>query len=78
MKEGLKRKGHKTVKEVGNQEYEVNFKNGYVGFIPAAKDDKKKLLKQIINTKLNTRWMTISAKLATLERQVITELIDSL
>lgn len=78
MKEGLKRKGHKTVREVGNQEYEVNFKDGNVGFIPAAKADKKKLLKQMINTKLNTRWMTIPAKLATLERQVISELINSL
>lgn len=78
MKEGLKRKGNKIVREVGNQDYEVSFKDGYVGFIPRSKEDRKKLLKQIINTKLHTRWMIISADLAALERHLITELIDSL
>lgn len=78
MKEGLIRKGNKAVRQVGNIEYDVDFKNGYVGFIPAAKADKKKLLKQMIDAKLHTRWMTISADLAALERHIITELIDSI
>lgn len=78
MKEGLIRKGNKAVRQVGNIEYDVDFKNGYVGHIPTAKADKKKLLKQMINTKLHTRWMTISKDLAALERHLITELIDSL
>ena len=78
MKEGLKRKGNKIVREVGNQDYEVNFKDGYVGFIPQSKADKKKLLKQMIDAKLRERWRLIPAQLAKLERHLITELIDSI
>lgn len=78
MKEGLKRKGNKIVRQVGNQDYEVDFKDGYVGFIPRSKEDKKKLLKQMIDAKLRERWRLIPAQLAKLERHLIEELIDTL
>lgn len=77
-KPNLKRVGKRCFREVKKQMYDVDCKNGYVGHIPAAKEEKKALLKRLINTKLHYRWMTVPEKVATLEHTIINELIDSL
>lgn len=68
----------RTVKEIGKQAYEVDCKKGNVTYIPRNKEEKKQLLRQIVFLKLRDRWMKIPEKLATLERQTIRELIDSI
>ena len=65
-------------KEVRNQEYEVDCKKGNVCHIPRNKTEKKQLLRQMVFLKLRDRWMLIPEYVATLERQCISELIDSL
>lgn len=77
-KPGLKRIGKKCIKEVRNQEYDVDCKNGLVGFIPAKKEERRAMLRKMVYLKLRDRWFLLPEKVATLERQVISELIDSL
>ena len=78
-KQHLKRiNGSTCRKEVENQSYSVDCKDGRVTFIPRSKEAKKALLRQIVFLKLHDRWMLIPEKVATLERQTISELIAAL
>ena len=71
--------GHKLMREIDDQLYEVNpMQGGNITYLPGRREDRVKLLKKIITIKLQDRWMKIPKKLATLERQAIMELIDSL
>lgn len=70
--------GKSCRKEVRNQHYEVDCKNGSVIYIPRSKEEKKQMLRQIVFLKLHDRWMLIPEKVATLERQTISELIAAL
>ena len=75
----LKRINKKTCrKEVRNQEYEVSCSDGLVTHIPRSKEERKQLLRAIVYTKLETRWKLIPETISTLERQTISELINSL
>lgn len=78
-KQHLKRiNGSTCRKEVENQSYSVDCKNGLVTYIPRTKEGKKALLRQLIWTKLSDRWMIIPRPLATLEKQAFRELIEAL
>ena len=71
--------GHRLMREIDDQLYEVNpMQGGNITYLPGRREDRVKLLKKIITIKLQDRWMKIPKKLATLERQAIMELIDSL
>lgn len=75
----LQRFGEKKLaKVIGKQVYEVQHQNGYVTDIPRKKEDKKQRLKQIIAVLCKDRWTKINPSRATLERQGLRELIDSL
>lgn len=71
-------KENKLAKVIGKQVYEVQAKNGYVTDIPRKKEDKKQRLKQIIAALCKDRWTKINPSIATLERQGLRELIDSI
>lgn len=77
-KPGLTRVGKNCYKQVKKQMYDVPCKTGLVTHIPRSREERIKMLKQFIVSKLRTRWMTIPEKVATLEQQMLTELIDSL
>lgn len=78
-KNQLTRYGNKCKKEVRNQAYEVDCKSGKIGYIPRNKAERKALLRQIVYARLEKRWTReIPEKMATLERSVISELIDTL
>ena len=67
------------MREIDDQLYEVNpMQGGNITYLPGRREDRVKLLKKLISIKLQDRWMIIPKKLATLERQAIMELIDSL
>lgn len=70
--------GRKILKNVDRQNYEVDCKKGNVTYIPRNKAEKKQLLRNLVFLKLHERWMKVPSSIATLERQTIRELIDSL
>jgi hypothetical protein len=47
-------------------------------YIPTAKEDKKKLLKQYISANLTKKWLQMSVKQADMERRFLRNLVDSL
>lgn len=77
-KPNLTRIGKNCYKQVKKQMYDVPCRTGLVTHIPRNREERIKMLKQFITTKLHQRWMTIPEKVATLEQQMLTELIDSL
>ena len=77
-KPNLTRVGKNCYKQVKNQMYDVSCKTGLVTHIPRNREERLKMLRQFITAKLRTRWMLIPEKVATLEQQMLTELIDSL
>lgn len=77
-KPNLTRIGKNCYKQVKKQMYDVPCKTGLVTHIPRTREERLKMLKQFITTKLRTRWMLIPEKVATLEQQMLTELLDSL
>ena len=77
-KPDLTRVGKNCYKKRKKQMYEVPCKTGLVTHIPRTKEERIQMLKQFIAVKLRTRWLTIPEKVATLERQMVEELIDSL
>lgn len=68
----------KLAKVIGKQAYEVQHQNGFVTDIPRSREGKKQRLKQLVAALCKDRWMRISLQRATLERQGLKELIDSL
>lgn len=71
--------GRKFMREIDDQLYEVNpMQGGKITYLPGRREDRVKLLKKLISIKLQDRWMKLPKKFATLERQAIMELIDSL
>lgn len=77
-KQKLTRVGKQCRKDVENQSYEVSCNDGKVLFLPAARKDRITLLRKFIYTKLHDRWMLIPHRVATLEKQMARELLDSL
>ena len=77
-KPDLTRVGKNCYKAVKKQLYDVPCKTGLVTHIPRTREERLKMLKQFITAKLRTRWMLIPEKVATLEQQMLTELIESL
>lgn len=68
----------KCRKVIDGQEYEVNSNDGMVTYVPPTKQGKKEALSSIIAKVARDRWRNIPRHIATLERQYIRELIDSL
>lgn len=77
-KQKLTRVGKQCRKDVENQSYEVSCNDGKVVYLPAARKDRITLLRKFIFTKLYDRWMILPKKVATLEKQMARELLDSL
>jgi hypothetical protein len=68
----------KCRKIVDNQEYEVSCKDGLVTYLPQKKEERKEALTKMIAKVAKDRWRNIPRSIATLERQFIRELLDSL
>ena len=68
----------KCRKIVDNQEYEVSCKDGLVTYLPQKKEERKEALSKMIAKVAKDRWRNIPRNIATLERQFILELIESL
>lgn len=71
-------KDNKLAKVIGKQVYEVQAKNGFITDIPRSHEGRKLRLKQLVAALCKDRWLKISRQRATLERQGLKELIDSL
>lgn len=70
--------GRSCRKVVQTQEYQVDCKDGHVGFIPKTFEGKKALLRKYIFKIARDRWLLLPKQVAILERTLIMELIDSL
>ena len=63
---------------IGNQEFSVNCFDRQITYIPRTKQGKINLLKKLIWTHLQDRWMYLPTKVANIERRAYQELLDSL
>lgn len=70
--------GKQTRIKIDDFEYEVNFKDTNVFGIPAAKEDKLKMLKRFVLQECDKCWRTQPKQISTLKRQFLRELVDSL
>lgn len=70
--------GRQTRIKIDDFEYEVNFKDKKLFDIPAAKEDKLKMLKQFVLQECDKCWVTQPKQVTTLKRQFLRELVDSL
>ena len=68
----------KTRINIDGFEYEVNFKDKNVFDIPAAKEDKLKMLKRFVHQECDKCWRTQPKQISTLKRQFLRELVDSI
>ena len=59
-------------------QYEVNNTNPTVCYIPRSKVERKQQLKKFLYNRFYERWNKIPKPIATLERQFLKEMIDSL
>lgn len=70
--------GKSCRKEIENQLYEVECRNGHVGYIPRSIEQRKALLRKILANALKERWLILPKYAKTLEKTLISELIDSI
>lgn len=70
-------KGQKQYKAIDNQVYEAK-ENENITFIPRGKEARKKQLTALVFRLLKDRWMKVPKARATLEKQGIKELIESI
>ena len=63
---------------IGSQEFTVDCSNRQITYIPRNRKDRITLLKKLIWTHLQDRWMYLPTKVANIERRAYQELLDSL
>ena len=63
---------------IGSQEFSVNCFDRQITYVPRNKKAKINLLKKLIWTHLQDRWMYIPTKVANIEKRAYQELLDSL
>lgn len=68
----------KCRKVIDDQEYEVYSGDGMVTYVPPTKLERKEALTMMIAKVAKDRWRNLPRNVATLEKQYIRELIDSL
>lgn len=62
----------------GKQEFEVDYKSKKISYIPRSRKEKIQLLKKMIWTTNDKRWLTIPKCQAELEKQCFKELINAI
>lgn len=70
-------KGQRKPLYINNQAFDVG-REGTVTFIPRTREAKLKQLRKLVLHLLEERWQRIPQKVATIERQAIKELFNSL
>ena len=70
--------GKQTRININGFDYEVKFNDTNVFDIPAAKEDKLKMLKRFVHQECDKSWRTQPKQISTLKRQFLRELVDSL
>lgn len=74
-----KQRSNSECKEIlGIQEFSVNCSDRQVTYIPRSRQERIKLLKNLIWATLSDRWYQIPQKIATLEKRAFEELLSSL
>ena len=68
----------KLTRKVDNQEYDVEWANDRILYIPANKKDKAELLKKFVYRELGRVWSFEDPRIAALKKQFVRELVDSL
>lgn len=68
----------KLTKKIGKQEYDVEWKNDRILYIPANKKDKAEMLKKFVYREVGNVWKLEDPRLVTLKRQFLHELLNSL
>lgn len=70
-------KGQRKPLYINNQAFDVG-REGTVTFIPRNREARLKQLRKLVYHLLEERWMRITKERATIERQAIKELFNSL
>ena len=68
----------KLTKKINKQEYDVEWGNDRILYIPINKKDKAELLKKFVYRELGRAWSFEDPRLAALKKQFVRELVDSL
>lgn len=68
----------KLTKKIDKQEYDVEWGNDRILYIPINKKDKAELLKKFVYRELGRVWSFEDPRLAALKKQFVRELVDSL
>lgn len=72
----MQKKG-KCLRTIGNQEYEVKWDDDRLFYLPAAKQERRKMLKHFVTKECEKCWQLQPAKVSTLKREFLRQLIDS-
>lgn len=79
VKQGYTRVDGRACKQiVEDAVYDVDCKNPLVCHLARKKEERKEQLKTFLFTKFRERWLIIDKRVATLERQFLREIINSL
>ena len=72
------RNNEECKKQIGNLELEVPCSDHKAFYTGRNKQERLHILRHFIYSRLQTRWMAIPEKMATLEKEFLAELIDSI
>lgn len=68
----------KLTKKIGHQEYDVEWANDRVLYIPTTKKEKAEMLKKFVYREVGNTWKLEDPRLVALKREFLTELLESL
>jgi UDP-galactopyranose mutase len=68
----------KLTKKIDKQEYDVEWANDRILYIPINKKEKAEMLKKFVYREVGNAWKLEDPRLVTLKRQFLTELLNSL
>lgn len=68
----------KLTKKIDKQEYDVEWNNDRVLYIPTTKKEKAELLKKFVYREVGNAWKLEDPRLVTLKREFLHELLNSL
>lgn len=68
----------KVVRKIGHQVYDVGYGDGNVCHMPATKNEKLSALKTFVMKECNKYWKFEDARISTLKREYLYELVESL
>lgn len=71
------KKQGKLTRRIDNQEYDITWKDKSICYVPPTKKERLDMLKKYVMKECEKCWSTLPREVATLKRQFLRELVDS-